>query len=61
MCLVMECERDWVERGTEQPYLDEVLALGLGDKRLQLGCGKRVDKTCLRDDEQQDLGTGEDG
>lgn len=41
-------------------YLDEVLALWLGDKRLQLGCGEGVDQTCLRHDKQQHLGAGED-
>ena len=34
---------------------------GLGDERLQLGRGEGVDETCLGDDEQQHLGTGEDG
>jgi hypothetical protein len=42
-------------------YLDEVLALGLGDERLQLGGGECVDKTGLGDDQQQHLGAGEDG
>lgn len=40
-------------------YLDEVLALWLGDEWLQLGCGEGVDEPCLGHDEQQDLGAGE--
>lgn len=42
-------------------YLDEILALGLGDERLQLGGGEGVDETGLGDDKQQHLGAGEDG
>lgn len=42
-------------------YLDEVLALGLGDEGLQLRCREGVDEASLRDDEQQHLGAGEDG
>lgn len=41
-------------------YLDEVLALGLGDERLQLGRGEGVDEAGLGDDEEQHLGAGED-
>lgn len=42
------------ERGAA--YLDEVLALGLGHQRLQLGCGEGVDEARLGHDEQQHLG-----
>ena len=55
--------RAWVGGGVGvvvQAYLDEVLALGLGDKWLQLGCGEGVDEARLGDNEQQDLGAGED-
>lgn len=45
------------ERGT---YLDEILALGLGDEWLELWRGECVHETGLRDDEQQDLRSGED-
>jgi hypothetical protein len=41
-------------------YLDQVLALGLGDQRLELGSGEGVDETSLGDDEQKDLGASED-
>jgi hypothetical protein len=46
--------------GAGAAYLDEVLALGLGDEWLQLGCGESVDETRLGDDEQQDLCASED-
>lgn len=42
-------------------YLDKVLAFGLGDERLEFGRRECVDETRLRDDEQKDLGAGEDG
>jgi hypothetical protein len=42
-------------------YLDEILALGLGDQRLQLRCGEGVDEARLGDDEQQHLRAGQDG
>ena len=42
-------------------YLDQILSLGLGDERLQLGRGEGVDQTGLGDDEQEDLGASEDG
>ena len=38
---------------------DEVLALGLGDEWLQLGGCECVDEASLRDNQQQDLSTGE--
>ena len=38
-----------------QACLDKILALGLGDKGLQLGSGERVDEACLTHDEEQDL------
>jgi len=37
-------------------YLDQVLALGLCDERLQLGGGESVDETGFGHDEKQDLG-----
>lgn len=40
-------------------YLDEVLALGLGDEWLQLGGREGVDKACLRHDQKQHLCTRE--
>jgi hypothetical protein len=39
--------------------LDQVLALGLGDERLQLGGRESVDESGLGDDEQEDLGAGQ--
>lgn len=44
----------------EQAHLDQVLALSLGDEWLQLGGGEGVHEAGLGDDQQQDLGTGED-
>lgn len=44
----------------EVTYLNQVLALGLGDKRLQLGGGESIDEAGLGDDQQEDLGTSED-
>jgi hypothetical protein len=40
--------------------LDQVLALGLGHQRLQLGRGEGVYQTRLGHDEQQDLGACQD-
>lgn len=42
-------------------YLNQVLAFGLGNEWLQLGSGECVDQTSLGHDEEQDLGSGEDG
>ena len=42
-------------------YLNEVFAFGFGDERLQLGGGKGVDEPCFGDDEEKDLGTGQNG
>lgn len=44
----------------DAPYLDQVLALGLGDQRLELGGREGVDQTGLRDDEEEDLRAGQD-
>lgn len=44
---------------SKKTYLDQVLALGLGDQRLQLGCRKGVHESSLRDDKQKDLSAGE--
>ena len=41
--------------------LNEVLAFGLRDQRLQLRRGERVDETGLGDDQEEDLGAGQDG
>lgn len=54
------CDRCIGRAALALAYLDEVLALGLGDERLQLWCREGVDKARLRDDEQQHLGAGED-
>lgn len=42
-----------------QTGLDQVLALGLCDERLELGGGEGVDKTSFRDHQQKDLGACE--
>lgn len=49
------------EGGLGVSYLDEVLALGFGDQRLELGSGEGVDKSGLGDDEQKHLGASQDG
>jgi hypothetical protein len=41
-------------------YLDQILALGLGDERLKLGSCEGVDQTCLGDDEEENLSTSQD-
>lgn len=40
--------------------MDQVLALGFGDQRLEFGSRKSVDEASLRDNEKEDLSTGED-
>jgi hypothetical protein len=45
--------------GGSASYLDEVLAFGFCDQRLELGGGESVDKTSFGHDEQQNLGAGE--
>lgn len=47
-------------RHQEATYLNQVLALSLGDQRLQLGSGESVDEAGLGDDQQEDLGPSED-
>ena len=42
-------------------HLDQILALGLGHERLQLRRRERVDEPGLGDNQQEDLGAGEDG
>lgn len=42
-------------------YLNQVLALGLRDERLELGCCESVDQSRLGNDEEEDLSTGQDG
>lgn len=45
--------------GRIQTGLDQVLALGLCDQRLELGCGKSVDKTGLGNDKKKNLGASQ--
>lgn len=47
--------------GCIEAGLDEVLALRLGDQRLELGGGKGVDQARLRDNQEEDLGAREGG
>ena len=47
--------------GSIEACLDEVLALRLCDERLQFGGCKSVDEACFRDDEKEDLCSGESG
>lgn len=47
--------------GSIQTSLDQVLALGLGDERLQLGGREGIDKASLGDDQQENLGTRKNG
>jgi hypothetical protein len=47
--------------GRIETGLDEILALRLGDERLQFGGGERVDQAGFRDDEEEDLGSGQGG
>lgn len=44
-----------------QASLDEVLAFSFGDEWLKFGCCECVDKTSFRDDQKEDLSTGEHG
>lgn len=41
-------------------YLNEVLALGLGDQRLEFGSSEGVDKAGLGDDQQENLSASQD-
>lgn len=47
--------------GRIETCLDEVLALRLGDERLQFGGCESIDQACFRDDEKEDLGSGQGG
>lgn len=47
--------------GRVETCLDEVLALGLGNERLELGGGEGVDETGLGHDKEENLGAGEGG
>jgi hypothetical protein len=47
-------------RGVEA-CLNEVFPFGLGDEGLELGRGESVNESCLRDDQEEDLGAGERG
>ena len=51
--------RRQLSMGSIETGLDEVLALRLGNERLELGSGEGIDKPSLRDDEQEDLRAGE--
>lgn len=42
-------------------HLDQVLAFGLGDERLEFRGREGVDEAGLRDDEQENLGASQDG
>jgi hypothetical protein len=44
--------------GGIEACLDEILALRLGDERLQFGGGESIDQAGFRDDEKEDLCTG---
>jgi len=41
-------------------YLDQILSFGFCDKRLELRCREGVDQTSLGDNEEENLGTGQD-
>lgn len=47
--------------GRVETCLNEILALGLSNERLELRGGKGVDETGLRHDEEEDLRAGEGG
>jgi hypothetical protein len=49
-----------VASDVDVPYLNQVLAFWLSDEWLQFRSCERVDEASLGDDQQQDLGTGED-
>ena len=52
----------WYEsQSVDGAHLNKVLAFWLGDQRLELRGGEGVDQTGLGDNEQQDLGAGQDG
>jgi hypothetical protein len=59
VCTVGTVLAGWL--GSIQAGLDEVLAFGLCDEGLKFGGGEGVDETGLGDDEEEDLGAGEDG
>lgn len=42
-------------------YLNQVLALSLSDERLELGRGECIHEARFRDDEEEDLGAGQNG
>jgi hypothetical protein len=42
-------------------YLDEILALGLGDKRLELRRREGIYQSSLRNNKQKDLGASQNG
>lgn len=47
-------------RLTRGAYLDQILALGLGNERLELGSGEGINKARLGDDQQQNLSACQD-
>ncbi len=40
--------------------LDQILAFGLGNQRLELGSGEGIDQASLRDDQEEHLRASED-
>ena len=41
-------------------YLNQILAFGLCDERLELGCREGINQTSLGNDEEENLGAGQD-
>lgn len=41
--------------------MDQILALWLGNQRLQLGCRESIHETSLGNHQEQDLGASQDG
>ena len=42
-------------------YLNQILAFSLCDERLELGCREGVNQTGLGNNEEENLGAGQDG
>lgn len=47
------------DRVRGEAYLNKVLALSLGDKRLKFGRRKGIDEASFGNDEEEDLGAGQ--
>jgi hypothetical protein len=45
---------------TRVAYLDQILALGLGNKRLELGSGEGINEARLGDDQKENLSACQD-